>query len=193
MNARGPRTVAARVALAWAPVALVAALAAGSLGVTCGPGGSPPVTETCEPPAPPDAGVPGDGAFDSLEVGYLGSDGGFVPFVDGGIAQLAFGGQGSSMIVAHLRVRGGAVPACVAQRTVIEQLDGTVIASEDAGLPVDASPDGAWISSAMYLVYDRESGVQVRLRVDAGGLTRSLTVWINYAPIPDVDAGVDGI
>jgi hypothetical protein len=178
----------ARRALA---LAVVAALAAASLGLTCGPGGAPPVTDTCEPPAPPDAGEPNDGALTSLELGYLGSDGAFVPFVDGGVAYLSFGGQGSSMIVAHLRARGADVPACLAQRTVMETITGETLASEDAGLPTDPTADGARITSAMYLVYDRSSGEQVRLRATAGGLTRTLTVWINFDPSTLIDAGVD--
>ena len=168
-------------------IAAVAALAVGGLGATCGP--APPVTETCTPAVPTDAGDLPDGSLTSVELGYLGTGGDFVPFVDQGVAQLQFGGQGSSMYVTHLRLRGSGIPACLPQKTYLETLDGMVIASEEAGLATDPAGAGAWITGPMYLIYDRSSGVQVRLRTVVFGVERTVVVWVD---IPgDVDAGVD--
>jgi hypothetical protein len=177
-------------AVARAPAAAaVAALALAGLGMTCGPGGPPPAVETCEPPATPrDAGL---ADVDSLEIGYLGNDGAFVPFVDGGVARLSFGGQGSSMLVAHLRLRGADVPACLEQRTTMEEPGGAALATESAPLPTRPTADGARVTSSMYLVYDRASGVQVRLRATAAGRTAAALVWIDFDPATLVDAGVD--
>lgn len=171
----------------------VALLAAGSLGLTCGPGPAPPVVETCEPiaPTPRDAGVPTDGVLDSLELGTLDVNGVFYAYVDDKPVSLSFGGQGSTMLVTHLRVRGAAAPACLEQRTTMTAAGGEVIASESAPLPTDAAPDGARVTTSMYLVYDREPGVPVHLHAEAGGLTRDLTVWIDYDPRTFIDAGVD--
>lgn len=160
--------------------AVVCVLAFASLGLTCGGGGPPPVTPTCEP------GV--GGSVTSVEIGTLVGDE-FRPFVDGGVADLVFGGQGASMIVAHLRLRGTGLPACVAQRTVLETLDGMTIADERAGLPTDPAGDGVWVTGYMYLVYEWERGVQVRLRATAGGVERSVVVWAGFEST--VDAGVD--
>ena len=68
---------------------------------------------------------------------------------------------------------------------------GEVIASETAPLPTDATADGARVTTSMYLVYDREPGVQVHLHAEAGGLTRDLAVWIDFDPRLLIDAGVD--
>ncbi len=168
-------------------LALVATAAFGSLGVTCGP--APPSTQTCTPAVPTDAGDLPDGTLTSVEIGYLGTGGDFVPFPDQGVAQLQFGGQGSSMYVTHLRLRGSGIPACLPQKTYLETLDGMVIASEEAGLATDPAGAGTWITGPMYLIYDRSSGVQVRLRTDVLGMQRSVVVWVDFPG--DVDAGVD--
>lgn len=169
-------------------LALVAMLAAGSLGLTCGPGLAP-VSETCTPAVAADAGELPGGTLTSVEIGYLDGSGGFLPFVDQSVASLQFGGQGSTMYVAHLRLHGSGVPACVPQKTYLEQLDGTVISSEDAAMATDPAGTGTWITGAMYLVYDRATGVQVRLRTEVLGMQRSVVVWVDTAGT--VDAGVD--
>lgn len=167
-------------------VAVVAtALALANLAVTCGP--APPSTDTCTLP-PIDAGGERDGTITSIEVGTL--DGTtFTPFVDDGVATLQSGGQGSTMIVAHLRLRGSGIPACLQQKTFVEQLDGTLLISEEAGLPMDADGAGGWVSGAMFLVYDRQPGVQVRIRTQIGAMERAVTVWVDWRGA--VDAGVD--
>ena len=166
---------------------VIAVLAIGSLGATCGP--APPTSETCTPTVPADAGGLPDGTLTSAELGYLGGPGEFVPFIDQSVAGLQFGGQGASMYVVYLRLRGSGVPACVPQQTYLEELDGTLIASEEAGLSTSAAGAGTWLAGPMYLVYDRASGVQVRLRTEVLGVERSVVVWVNAEGT--IDAGVD--
>lgn len=181
-------------------VVAAAVAAVGSLGLTCGP--PPPTSETCElPPVRGDAGEL-DGALTSLEIGTLDGDGGFAPFVADSVIDLQFGGQGSSMIVAHLRVRGTDVPACLAQRTVLEYPNGDAIYEEQAPVPLDRAADGSWVSGSLFMIFDREPGAKVRLRAEVGGLSRSVEVWTNFMAVdaaPDaapvdarpVDAAVD--
>ena len=166
-------------------LAAVLVLALANLGLTCG-GAPPPVTPTCQSPLGEGGGpLPGVNVT-SLELGGM-ADGVFTPFVDDGIAPLDFGGQGSSMIVTYLRVRGSGIPACLPQATVLEQLAGAAIASESAGLPMDPTDDGAWVSSSMFLIYDHHRGVQVRLRAEVDGRQQAVVVWAGFRG--EIDAG----
>ena len=164
-------------------------LAGGSLGFTCG-GPTLPTTETCTPEAPLPGGEPNDGAtISSLEIGRM-EGAAFIPFVDDQIAFTQFGGQGSQMIIATLRLRGTAIPACLAQKTVMEQVGGSLISSEEAALPLDPAGDGSLISAAMFLIYSREPGLEVELRSEVGSVTTSVTVWVDQRGA-DLDGGID--
>ena len=168
---------------------VLALFAGGSLGFTCG-GPTLPTPETCTPEEPLPGGEPNDGAtISSLEIGRMEGDA-FIPFVDDQVAFTQFGGQGSQMIIAKLRLRGSGIPDCLAQKTVMEQVGGEAIISEEAALPMDPAADGSLISGAMFLIYDRAPGLHVRLRSEVGTVTRSVTVWVDQRGA-DLDAGVD--
>ncbi len=165
--------------------ALVGLLATASAGMTCGP--SQPSSETCTP-IRMDAGSLPDASITSLELGRVEGDV-FVPFVDGGVAPLTLGGQGSPMIVTHLRLRGSGVPSCLAQTTWLEELDGSVISSEAAAMATEPAEAGAWVTGGMFLVYYGASQHQVRLRAKVGSRETSVVVWTDAVGV--IDAGVD--
>lgn len=161
--------------------AVVCLAAAGSLGMTCGP--APPTPDTCDMPGP----VP-DSAVSSIEIGGV-VDGQFVPFVDGAVVPLVFGGQGSPMIVAHLRVHGAGLPACLPQATRLEQLDGEVIASESGAMATEPAGADARLTGEIFLVYFGESATQVRLRATVGDRSHEVVVWTDAVGM--LDAGLD--
>jgi hypothetical protein len=164
-------------------VGVTTLLAGASLGMTCGPG--PQVTEMCTPA--PIGSLP-DATITSLEIGTM--DGrAFIPFTDQGVAPLTIGGQGSDMIVTHLRLKGSGVPACLSQRTALEQLDGTEIATEQAAVPTEPDGDGGWVSGSMFMVYFGAPGHQIRFRSKVESVERTVVVWAGSTGT--VDAGVD--
>lgn len=167
--------------------ALVGLLATASLGLTCGP--PPPSSDTCAPTAI-DAGSIPDASITSLEIGRM-ENGTFIPFVDGGVAPLTIGGQGSTMLVAYLRVRGSGVPACLPQTTRLQGLDGTEWSSEQAPMKTEPAGAGTWVTGAMFLVYFGESQVQVRLKAQVGSRQTEVVVWTDA--VGTVDAGVDAM
>lgn len=165
----------------WLTAVAVLVLAAGNLGVSCGP--PSPTPDTCEMPGPVS-----DGAVTSIEIGGL-VDGQFVAFTDGGVAPLVVGGQGATMIVAHLRVRGSGLPTCLPQMTALEQLDGLVVSSENG--PMSTTPAGAdgVLTGDILLPYYGAPATQVRLRATVGTRTTTVVVWTDAVGV--IDAGVD--
>ena len=176
------------------PLAIAVALVAfANLAVTCGP--APPHSDTCALSAgTADAGLR-DGTVTSLEVGTVDGSGRFAPFVADTVVPLQLGGQGSTMIVAHLRLRGSGIPSCLPQTTQLEYLDGTPIITESAPVPLELGGDGAWTSGALLLVYDREPGAKVRVHTVVDGVETSVALWLDAVGVDaagePVDAAVD--
>lgn len=166
----------------WRLAAVAAlVLAAGNLGMSCGP--PSPTPDTCDMPGPVS-----DGAITSLEIGGV-VDGRFVPYTDGAVAPLVIGGQGASMIVAHLRVRGSGLPTCLPQQTALEQLDGLVVSSENGAMATTpAGADGVETGDIL-LPYYGAPATPVRLRATVGDRTLAVVVWTDAVGV--VDAGVD--
>jgi hypothetical protein len=177
MVVRSPRRWPRRLA----PIAALF-LAAGNLGMSCGP--PPPTPEICDLPGPV-----ADGAITSVEIGQV-VNGQFTPFTDGAIAPVVYGGQGAPMIVAQLRIRGTGVPACLAQETHLERLDGLDISSLEAGIETTPIGPGVWLGGEMYLVYYGPVANQVRLRAQVEDQSVSVVVWADA--VGTIDAGVDG-
>lgn len=162
-------------------LALVGLAAVANLGMTCGP--ASPAPDLCDTPGPV-----ADGGVTSIEIGGM-VDGQFVPFVDDAVAPLVFGGQGSPMVVARLRVHGAGLPACLPQATQLEQLDGEVIASESGAMATEPAGADARLTGEILLVYFGESATQVRLRATVGDLSHEVVVWTDAVGVRD--AGVD--
>jgi hypothetical protein len=161
------------------PVAVVIVAAFGSCGVTCGPGFSPPSSETCNDPAT---------SFDvsSIEIGLTGGSG-FVPLAGGEAIQPITGGQGSDMILAYLRIDGPDVPACLPQATTV-LVDGAVVASLNVPMATTPIPGGAHVTGNMYLIMDYAPyGSRATIRAQAGDVTAEVDVylWDRLTPYPD--------
>ncbi len=150
--------------------------------MSCGPPGPSP--ETCDLPGPI-----ADGAITSVEIGQV-VNGQFVPFTDGAIAPVVYGGQGAPMIVAQLRIRGAGVPACLAQVTRLQKLDGLDISSLEAGVQTSPAGPGVWLGGEMFLVYYGPPAHQVRLTAEVEDQRTSVVVWTES--VGTIDAGVDG-
>lgn len=175
------RSSSLRTRRRWLAPAVGLFLAAGNLGMSCGP--APPAPDTCATPGPV-----ADGAVAAVEIGRM-VDGQFAPFVDGGVAPLVIGGQGAPMIVANLRVRGAGLPACLPQTTSLEELGGEVISSEVGAMLTEPAGADTRVTGEMLLVYYGASATQVRLRATVGGRTASVVVWTDAVGV--IDAGVD--
>jgi len=177
------------IARRFGPVTLLAvgALAVASLGGSCGGGSEPLASETCELPGgytPP--------VLDRVEIGQVGRDGRFRAFTDREIVPLVTGGQGASMIVANLRLRGTGIGGCVAQRTMLEIPGGTLISSEPAPLRVEPDGAGAWLTGDAYLVYDGAPGQLVRVRAEVAGQTAAVEIWAEELGSIDAAPPIDG-
>ena len=175
----------------WLPlggaVGVTAAVAV-SLGATCGPG--PPSSDNCQV----EPGTPGP-TITAIDIGRVGVDGRFTPFTDDQVVPLTIGGQGASMVVANLRVTGSGVGDCLPQMTRLEQLDGSLESSEEAGLVAHLDGADTWVTGDAFLVYYGPSGYQVRIHAEVGGLVEEVVLWVDQRGVVDAgpdDGGTDG-
>lgn len=153
----------------------------------CGGGGCDgptlPTSETCT--LAPGAPAP---TVTAVEIGRVGPGDQFLPITDDSVVPLVVGGQGSDMIVATLRLRGSDVGGCVAQSTVLEQLDGTEISGEASALVTHAAGAGVWQTGDLLLLYYSWPGQKVRIRTTVAGASAAVELWTEY--VGEVDAPV---
>ncbi len=116
--------------------AFVLALATGCF--PCGPGFTPPMPDSCT--------VTSGGDVTSFAIGP-GGDGAFVAWNDGDAPSLVTGGQGATMLVMRIAVRGNQPPTCLAQRTVVANQ-----VSDATPRTTYAAPDGSRVTKDMYIV-----------------------------------------
>ncbi|HZS36200.1 MAG TPA: hypothetical protein VFF06_05210 [Polyangia bacterium] len=135
--------------------------------------------------------------LDSLEIGTDADP--FAPLSDGDTIQSVIGGQGATMVIVRLRVRGAGAPACLAQSTSVLAADGSgdVLSRNDAALETTLEADGARTTPELLLPGRiPRAGEGVIITSLAGGrtVTRALSIdvagFFDFAPEPD-GAGVD--
>ncbi len=152
----------------------IAALAAGSMAVTCGPGGPDiPEPEFCDQGS--------TGSLDAIELGPAG-DGPFVPFQDGDRVSLVFGSQGGTMIGVRLQARGADVPACMQQHTRAETAAGVTSAEVVGPVATHPESDGSRATSSMLMIFNFDAepseGDVITLRATVGDMEVAHTVEI---------------
>ena len=161
------------------PVVVASAVAFSGCGGSCAPPPFVPSSQTCGEPAT-------TFDLDTIEIGVA-ADGGFFALADGDVIQPISGGQGAEMILAHLRVSGPGVPACLAQNTGVYS-EGDLVGSFNLPMATTlvAGDVSTRITGDMFLVLDYlEYGQLVTIRAAAGGVTHDVTVYLWVGP----DAG----
>ncbi len=137
----------------------------------CGPGGDDPQTQSCS--------SPGSASIASFSIYDASFD---EDVVDGGILQIARGGQGSNMAVLEYRFAATQAPACITHESRLSACMGNdcttiehAIAESHVNLRVEEDGSG-WRTATLFLVVALEPpyGSHVRLDVTLAGTTQSL-------------------
>lgn len=143
-----------------------------SLGGLCGPGGSGiPEPDECDEAS-------SDAVVASLELG--GRDGDtFEPIEEGQTVTPVTGGQGGSMLPVRMRLRGEAVPTCIAQQTTLTDAVGNVFLQNATPLQTYSDGEGTRTTRPHYLIFDGspDPGDWITLTVEAAGHSAARSVW----------------
>jgi hypothetical protein len=167
---------------------VVIALAATQVGGLCGGGPSVPVPDECSMGA-------SVGTVSSVEIGAAADT--FTPVADGDVTPLVIGGQGGSMVVVRVRLRGANVPSCLAQRTIVYAGSGAELAEENEALLTYPETDGSRTTKPLYVrMYGAipGSGFPVVIRVIVGTIEVTRVLWMDMVgtgslpAIPDAGA-----
>jgi hypothetical protein len=154
---------------------------------------------SCRPSATQETCTPGSTApVAALEIGA--NEDPFRSYNDGDTIDSVVGGQGATMVVVRLRVRGPSAPDCLAQSTHLYAADGSgdVLAQSNASLTATLALDGTR-TTAPLLLPGRipRPGEGLIITTQAGGLTVSRALSIGFSGFfdfaPSADASVDDL
>jgi hypothetical protein len=152
---------------------LLIALALTQVGGVCGSGPNIPEPDGCAQGA-------SAGTLSSVEIG--GGTDPFAPLADGDVTPKVLGGQGGSMVVVRLRLRGTDVPSCLAQRTIVYAASGAELDEEGVALLTYPEADGSRTTKALYArMYGAipDSGQPVVIRVIVGPIEVTRVLWVD--------------
>jgi hypothetical protein len=138
---------------------------------------------------------------DALELGAS-EEAAFTPLADGDPVNVVVGGQGATMIIVRLRVRGAPAPLCLPQSTSVTAPDDPldVLARSDASLATNLESDGSRSTGQLLLPGRYPSpggGIAVTTRAGGQTVTRLLSVGVagfyDFEPAPDGSAAVEDL